>query len=540
MIRCGDRVNGVALCLLIFLFLFPVALLGQGGVDPLKCEEPYPPEIEMVTVDPNTGTTTLTWGPPIPKGKACPAPQGYIIYSVTESGENVVLWEVGPDEYVYHDMTADARNRSYSYRMASKGFKGNSVITDKHSTLFVSLEYDTCADKAMLNWIEGPYKGWGNSIAAYVIYKGETPNSDMLAPVDRLEKASHSSYVDDPILKNKVYYYYVAAEHKTKTDGEGKPLITRSNMMKLTSRKLEISAKSKIDTILCNEDYNQIIYTIDSISAVSYYKIMRQENPEKLAGRLGARVIDSFTVAKQRMSIDDTDDLDIQGRQHYYSVNTVDRCGEDVYQSPFLNSVTTRVGQDGKLHTITWDPLYIEDKFRAEYRLYRHVRQGKDRRHDSALIATLGHGEEYYVDDVSEFQGRNYDDLFCYKVHAREIDTAGQTTRVVVAHPRCIRVEAKVDMPNAIDPMTKAATDGVPRDRFAPVSDFEVDYLLYIFNRAGEKIYTGESVGWDGRLRDGSFAPEGAYIYRIEIREEGKPARVQTGSFMVVYPTRRY
>lgn len=502
--------------------------------NPLWREEPNKPIIKYVTMDPVTGITEIFWEAPA-KDPNCPEPTGYYLYKLEADGTKTLYKEFGNTTFTFRDIDAKANERPVSYVMASKGPKDPSGFTDRHTTMFARLNYDTCKDRVVIDW--SPYAGWGNNIACYVIYKGETQQWGNLPEHDRLETASHTNYVEENILKNREYYYYIEVQHKTNPD-----LKTRSNLLRVKSRLLRIASKSQVDSIHCEAKRNKLIYTIDppkSLSSISYYKVVRQENNSTNEGKLQAQMIDKFTESSKRVSYDSVDGSNTNGRMHYYYVATVDQCGEEVDKSPLLNSITVRVGVKDKLHTVSWDPLEVRPDHSVEYRVKRVVEKGKERKKEDLHIATLRTGEHSYVDDVSQFEGREYSDKFCYYIEAREIDPSKKTARVVVAYPNCVKVVPNIKIPNALDPMTQAATDGVPRNMFAPVSDFAFSYKLYIFNRAGEMIYTGDNQGWNGKLKNGTFAPEGAYIYRMEIFEEGKAPKVMTGSFMVVYPVHK-
>lgn len=42
---------------------------------------------------------------------------------------------------------------------------------------------------------------------------------------------------------------------------------------------------------------------------------------------------------------------------------------------------------------------------------------------------------------------------------------------------------------------------------------------MQIFNRWGQQIYEDyQNIGWDGRLRSGTIAPSGSYMYIIRIQ----------------------
>ncbi|WP_226390230.1 gliding motility-associated C-terminal domain-containing protein [Penaeicola halotolerans] len=47
------------------------------------------------------------------------------------------------------------------------------------------------------------------------------------------------------------------------------------------------------------------------------------------------------------------------------------------------------------------------------------------------------------------------------------------------------------------------------------VATCDLSFTLLIYNRWGELIFSGESIGWDGRI-NGAEAEEGSYSYKME------------------------
>ncbi|HPX05327.1 MAG TPA: gliding motility-associated C-terminal domain-containing protein [Tenuifilaceae bacterium] len=90
-------------------------------------------------------------------------------------------------------------------------------------------------------------------------------------------------------------------------------------------------------------------------------------------------------------------------------------------------------------------------------------------------------------------------------------------------------------MPNAIDPSDTRSGTIYPRNIFAPIVSFNATYTLTIYNRWGQIVYQGNE-GWNGKLSNGTFAPEGAYVYRLEVQTQDAQNLVKTGSLTVIYP----
>jgi len=77
--------------------------------------------------------------------------------------------------------------------------------------------------------------------------------------------------------------------------------------------------------------------------------------------------------------------------------------------------------------------------------------------------------------------------------------------------------------------------EGKPRNIFAPTISFKSTYKLIIYSRGGSVVFEGNSEGWNGRLPNGQLAPEGTYIYRLEVISESKKISSKTGTVTVIY-----
>jgi gliding motility-associated-like protein len=77
--------------------------------------------------------------------------------------------------------------------------------------------------------------------------------------------------------------------------------------------------------------------------------------------------------------------------------------------------------------------------------------------------------------------------------------------------------------------------DGI-NEYFMPMGASLNNYEMTIYNRWGEIIYTGDGLSaWDGRIRNSnSFAPEGVYVFRIDIKDEGFEKQVVTGRVTLI------
>ena len=73
-------------------------------------------------------------------------------------------------------------------------------------------------------------------------------------------------------------------------------------------------------------------------------------------------------------------------------------------------------------------------------------------------------------------------------------------------------------------------------DFFRPIGASIEDYELLIYNRWGQVIYKGDNKSvWDGRINNTAVnAPEGVYVFRIELKFASRADEVVTGRITLI------
>lgn len=530
--RIYATVRGALAPVLFLLVLLPFQSMAQGG-NPFWQNIPLPPTFRVVTVEPNSGKAILTWEAPAPSPNN-PVPQGYLIYRETTNAAGDKVWTlvrtVPPTQFSWTDDDAHAKDGVVRYRIASKGSDNDkpSPMTDPHATIYLEVEYVPCLNKIRMKWTQ--YGGWNNEIENYIVRAGDRQSWTSLTEFATLKGAQWEYEFDSG--QDKTWYLFIEARRT----GTGE--VTRSNMCEVITRKQYIPSTILLDSIISSPHQNRLTLKMNLNSNPAYFRLVRQNVFDEAEGKLEAIEILRFTDPTTRELIDAVDPDQIQGRKRFYSIIAMDECDAEVDRSQKSNSIIVRVSSRGSSNIVTWDQLEVEEGNRAEYRVHRIIT--KPTGVEDLEMATVHGGSELrYIDDLSELEGQGVKNDFCYKVFAYELTADNSTKRVSISAPHCTQADSKIEIPTAISPMETAATGNkLARNVFAPLTTYDSNYKMYIYNRVGELIYTGEGKGWNGKLRDGTYAPEGAYIYRIEFYFAERGSQVRTGSFMVVYPTR--
>ncbi|MBP6429451.1 MAG: choice-of-anchor L domain-containing protein [Bacteroidales bacterium] len=95
-----------------------------------------------------------------------------------------------------------------------------------------------------------------------------------------------------------------------------------------------------------------------------------------------------------------------------------------------------------------------------------------------------------------------------------------------------VKPDFTIFLPNAITPGT-----GNLNSIFLPLSSIPIEYELSIFNRWGENIFTTNNKiggGWNGKLKDGSYAQDGTYVWYLTYKDGDGLNQKKKGNVSVI------
>lgn len=209
----------------------------------------------------------------------------------------------------------------------------------------------------------------------------------------------------------------------------------------------------------------------------------------------------------------------------YYRIAALNRCNAIVYSSPTAVVLYPTVSADVGGRTLQWNALQYNNNTDVVYRVYSLSSN------DTVLLAETRSTE---IDDVRLATQLNED--FCYRVRAVVRNSSGDTVFTAQSRTVCYNPPPVWYMPNALQPnnSTMNYTTKMYRNEFAPVSIFEHQFWLHIYNRWGQEVYSGNQP-WNGRHNNKQkFVNEDTYIYQIKITFAHDTFE-KTGSVSVVF-----
>ncbi|PID90621.1 MAG: hypothetical protein CSA97_01950 [Bacteroidetes bacterium] len=566
-------------------------LVGFSGVDaqpgpgtnPFMKKKPQKPIFERVNMHPVTGQISVFWKLP-PPHKNYPPIEGILLYKVkiSESGDkDLVLLKSLPLGVTYVDLPltgddgANGLEGSQTFALSSYctakvettvgdkvyqvGDQIPSDLTPRQSTMFLEYEYDECVGKMHMKW--NPYRGWPGNNVKYEVKLGASSAFANLPTHGEPFIDETDVLVDVP--GNKKLWFFIRA---TSQDGK----VSQSNLCNVESPAHQNAAGLLfLDSVVSSPKSNHISYRILPGAFANRFELVRSDDSAAFEAKLTRKVV--ATVGQEELGPDGyagaADDFDeeenLQKKKRYYYLAAVNNCDQEFAFSNKANSIVLRVSNEGDKNTLVWDTLSVrrpspwpglgkeEQTYYPEYYVYRSstldgqeprvkeiLKIGQDDTHELKHVDDLAdptHGLEGFKGVV---EGKRYVNRFCYVVKAYEyVSATRDRTRISISDEKCIKLNVSVEMPNGIAPLQKSSSLGLQRNLFEPKPELVTEYEMYIYDRSGKLVYTGKQ--WDGKLSNGDYAREGAYIYRVKIEVPGRTAKVQTGSFMVVYPTKR-
>jgi gliding motility-associated-like protein len=273
---------------------------------------------------------------------------------------------------------------------------------------------------------------------------------------------------------------------------------------------------------VAGENHVLIQAFIDTLADVSAYRIERARaftGPYISVGQVAPPVnsdILSFTDGSASTGTS----------SFFYRVVVVDSCGNDKFTSNIGRTVFLEASADDNFKNhLVWNDYEGWYGEVESYNIYRVM----DGYWEPGPIANVPFGTNRYIDDVSEFYESHA--KFCYVLEAIQgIDTVYAFTDTSLSNEACAIQPIKVYTPNAFTP-------GGTNPVFKPVQIFiDVNtYTFNVFNRWGEKVFetNDPDSGWDGNL-EGSKAPQGVYIYKVEFKGVSGNEFLKRGTFTLL------
>ncbi len=472
-----------------------------------------PPEIIRVTVDPATQEIHIYWN-----ASTTPGIDYYEVceWRVTGTGGSEAADPIGQTselEYSYYN--PDVAVNSLGYCIKAYTTTDDSPLSDIDSTIFLTVDYDSCSATATLNWND--YNAWRGDIASYSICNyTETGTIEYL---QTLPEGVNEFFITD-LEPNSNYSFFIITE-RANTEAH----TSNSNRVDANTYHSVYPEYIHADYGTVDENNNpQLRFRIDPSSELQSYTLLR-------SSPLPEGPFDSIiTIETSEKIIDYTDEVDASENPYYYKIQAINYCNAIVDLSENIaGTILLNTELDGTSVNLNWTDYHNWLGNVDSYSVERRYSDEND-------FQTIAQADRQFTESFDDRINQNQSAEVCYRITARE--GAGNSIQPVPAISRsnieCVRLEINIEF--AFEAFVPGASDN---NTFGPSRmDFIPDYYNFkIFNRWGNLVFQSTDAynpRWDGSYKGGDYVPQGVYRYQLEYKDENGQLKVIHGSVTVV------
>lgn len=476
---------------LLWLALMP-CISGQDEDQPLS------PQLDMVTVDPQTGFATLRW-----LLSASPDVAGYVIYTFSSGTASAIDTVRSPFETVYIHTSSLARYLSVTYVVAAIDSALNiSLLSNSLSTIYLSAVNDTCNSRIILSWT--PYENSSHPAESYEVRVAAGNGTAVLHETIPVSETSYNYTEYDP---GTVYCFHVIAS----TDGEG---LSSSNRVCVTTGSETAPSWVNVDAVAVSGKAMIFNGSYDQATSVSNFVLQRYNPPtvswETINSAKGSDGIVIFTVQGA-----DTANVNL------YRITALNNCNVPVSSSGNVRNMVLVSAVTGTRIDLKWNNPFPDGE--ALFTVWRDTGQGWEEV-ASHLSDTI------WTDDYSLFAAEVSAAAVAYQVTALMKD-APAGVPLHRSSVTTIKVEENIFVPNAFTP-GRDIENAIFRPEF---SFLPVKYEFRIYTRTGAMLFqtSDYATGWDGR-HNGTFLPTGVYLWSLRLTTPSGATEVRTGSVTIL------
>lgn len=488
-----------SLYIVVYLFIFhSIQVKCQVDIEP-----PVAPVFNLLSVQPETGSTELSW-------LKSPSPDvaGYVIYNYI-NGEGFAidtLHDPAADSYI--NSGSHSSIRSESYVVAAIDSSGNiSPLSNVLTTMFVEPAIDTCHKTIILTW--NKYSSSPKTVISYKILISEDGSSFSEAGETTPEV---SVFTINDFVTGSQYCFEIKAVLES-------GFRSFSNKKCLTARMQKPPQWINADYATINGSGNiDLSFTFDPLSEITTFRLERKKGSEKDFTQLAQIESDNGKITYSDLSADP--------RQiHCYRLSAINNCSIPVVTSNLACNIVITIRRIDDFIYLTWNPYRSWLGGISGYKVF--------------INTGAGYMEKATVPSSDTVFSINYSDIM-YDVSLPEICfylIASETTNVhgITGESRsatiCTGVTERITVPNAFTP-----DNNLINDLFKPVLSFTpLEYYLVITDRHNNILFesTDYQAQWDG-TRNGNPLSQGVYLWFLKLKTPSGNIITKSGTVTII------
>lgn len=472
-----------------------------------------PPEIIRVTIDPATQEIYIYWNPSTTPGIDYYEVCEWIVTGTGGSEAAEPIYQTPELEYNYYN--PDVALNPLGFCVKAYTTSDDSPLSFIDSTIFLTVDYDSCSATASLNWND--YNAWRGEIASYRICN--YTEAGTIEVLQTLPEGMNEYLITD-LEPNSNYSFFITAER-----ANAEAHTSNSNRVDANTYHSVYPSYIHADFGTVNENNNpELRFRIDPGSELKSYTLLR-------SSPLPAGPFDSVAVIEtSEKIIDYTDEVNASENPYYYKLQAINYCDQIVDLSGnTAGTILLNAAMDGTNVNLSWTDYH---DWLGSVESYSVERRYSDE-NDFQIIAEA---DNQFTESFDDRINQNLSAEVCYRITA--LEGAGNLIQPVPAVSRsnieCIRLEINIEF--AFEAFVPGASDN---NTFGPSRmDFIPDYFNFkIFNRWGNLVFQSTdpyNPRWDGSFKGGDYVPQGVYRYQLEYKDENGKAIIIHGNVTVV------
>ena len=413
----------------------------------------------------------------------------YIIYKAI-AGQPLQIYKYinALNDTVFIDNSVNPDNNSYTYKVVNQSICDR-FSSERNSRAHTSILLKGTSDTNATHLFWSAYDGW-DKVETYHIYRKE-PRKTNFEKIGFVA-GTQTTYTDSSAFCDVVYKYYVFAEEDTLSLYHQ---FSRSNTIALRPLHKETVVPGTIIRATVEDDKNILVEFAPPTAPVTPIELFTLEKSSN-----GVNYKAVYSTPNCCPSYLDKD-VKVHQQSYYYRIKCTDYCADISAPSNIGKSILlgTGINADDNI-TVDWSAYQHWDDGVKKYELEIQTGSGG---FVNAGVNNLTDKDTNYIDTEGDY---NYFPKICYRVKATSFNGV-----ISYSNTDCEKGRSSLFVPNAFTPNGDSHNN-----TFVVVGSYIKTYKIQIFNRYGEKLFTGYSLEdtWDGTFK-GEAVQDDAYIYII-------------------------
>ncbi len=475
-------------------------------------QDPDAPVITFLSVDHSTQEVEINWV------NSTPNVVGYVIYFEDISGLWIPLDTLmGIANTTYLTSNASPQQKKETFSVVAIDAMGNSSVrSESHSTVFLKFDYQNCDTSLVLLW---------NSYLNMFAMDGyqlkairEDIQSGTVFPEETIAISSDDTSFSFPIEYSSKYTLWLETISPV-------GYLSKSNFLETITTDIDIPQYSYINRVSVigkNSLEVSILSDSDDLSHINIYKSNLENGFQFYLGQ--ANPIDDEYIA--------VDPLVLPERNvYYYQAKPVDICGKEYDLPQYLTLTDTSYAYNLKLSplSVTKESISVESAKYDNFLSNSHLELWKEVNGEQSYLRDAYPNSSYDVSIMSDV-GK----VCVYLISTENVLNSLNRKDTVLSNKVCISKSPLLFIPKAFTPRNQ----DMKNDKWQVLVYGESaiqNFNLKIYNRYGKAIFETNSIdeAWDGTINN-SLAPDGVYIYNIQIDYAQGEQLLESGSIMLL------